>query len=240
MFNLSEYKQQIIDEAKNIAMADDINRENIINKCNNSKLVSVFGELNAYIFFKKSDFGDKIQCNNDKNAEKPTADFSYNINGKNVNIEINTQEETKSNKKTTHIQAGTMQSKNFRIEIISCCPFGYDKDITLANFISKINNIKEKETQFKEDEVNILFIDLSFLSPLNLLKNHEQPFIIDDKYVIQCGLIWHSVYGNKDDTLFDKIIMDMPFETNQYSIPYQTRFYNKSKIDFIVFNNCND
>lgn len=239
-------EKSIIESALQISESDHNNKEKIKNKCND--IIANLGELNAYIFFKQSDFGDKLICNNDINAKVPTADYSYDFNGINVNIEVNTQQETKSNKKTTSISAGATKFKyrhngqqvDITLDTTSCCPFGYDEDIILANVISKINKIKEDEKQFKENEINILFVDLSFLAPLNLLKYHEQPLVIDmnnDEYIIQCGSIWHSVYGNKDDILFDKIDINMPFETSVYKIPYKMKFYNKSKIDFIIFKN---
>ena len=133
-----------------------------IKSINDRKQVSSnLGELRAYSILKHSEFGEHLECGTGKGCDFTTTITRNNINQK-VCIEVNTPL-GRDDKNRTTIKHETSVNDNIETGIIEYAPFGFpgrpDVDSIGSEVISKINSIKEDEEQFKDNSINILFVD---------------------------------------------------------------------------------
>lgn len=203
--------------------------------------MSTIGELQIYGLLMRSLFKFRLEHKEVEDDIK-TPDFIY-IDDKNrqVNIEIATFLGT--NKEEKLITNHTDGSKDIY-------PFSKPQKINendLSGLISMLNNIKQKDEQFNEKDINILVMNL--VSPLyknlqfNFFEERYKPY-----YIYKCpdnaicsGGVWQAFYSKKGDNIFYSIGVTDKIEQEVYKMPYNSRF-NKypdekySIVDFAILN----
>lgn len=198
--------------------------------------VSIIGELQIYGLLMRSLFGFGLEHKEEEDGIK-TSDFIYKDNkNKQVNIEIATFLGT--NKEEKLISNHTDDSKEIYL-------FSKPQKINendLSGLISMLNNIKQKDEQFNERDINILVINL--VSPVyknisfNFFEERYKPY-----YIYKCpdnaicsGGVWQAFYSKKGDNIFYSIGVTDKIEQEVYKMPYNSRFQGKSIVDFAIIN----
>lgn len=204
---------------------------------------SNLGELRAYSILKHTEFGEHLECGTGKGCDFTTTITRNNINQK-LCIEVNTPL-GRDDKNRTIINHGTTLDGNLKTGVKEYAPFGfpeYEKiDSIGSEAISMINRTKEDEKQFKNDAINILFVDYvnPFLSLLDIMHGHCRPFQFHN-HVVYTGNIWWGMYSKKNETIFFEKAFYYPRnyrDNDTYKMPYDGKLVKKkSKVDFVIFN----
>ena len=203
--------------------------------------ISIIGELQVYGLLMRSLFGFGLEHKKEeKNVNTP--DFIYRDNKNNqVNIEIATFLGTNKEEKliTKH--------KDGSREIYPFSKPQKTNENSLSGLISILNNIKQKDKQFNEKDINILVINL--VSPVyenissNFFNKRYKPYYISknsDNSIYSSGL-WQAFYSKKDDNIFYCIRFIDNVEQEVYKMPYNSRFNKSSNekysiADFAIIN----
>lgn len=198
---------------------------------------SNLGEIKAFGLLYRSFLGKNLICSFSNGS-----DFSSTIKSQGENykicIEVNTPLAGDDEGKTTLDLENSKHSwGNFQMKEVA--PFGLPQrksiDSVTSEAISKIAAIKKEEKQFEDNTINILWVDFvnPFLSELDLLENHEQPFIIFNNEIFG-GNIWWAMYGKKNHQVL--VRANGYSEPETYKMEYDGRLQQNSKIDFVIFN----
>jgi len=212
------------------SLKNDITRENVS---------SILGEFRAYSIIKNSFFGDNLICNKYDGADFIT---KTRRTGTTILIEVNTPL-GRSQENRTILSHKQKINGNIITHIKEIAPFGFPKrkkDNIQCEAISKIAAIKGDEKQFKDDAINILFID--FVNPffndyLDILNDHHKPYLFFQNQ-ITWGAIWHAFYAKQDDKIFDH--MNNLRHSSSYTMEFNGRFHNSTKINFALVNMINN
>lgn len=167
------------------------------------------------------------------------ADFSLNLNGQEALVEVHTRISGKQHERVIDWQ--DEPTRNVRIESIrDIAPFGHGNpekknDGITTNVISKICATKQSEGQFRDDTINILWIDLQDAKtmPFSCGEEHCLPYFTysqpDNKPFT--GVFWHAFYGMKNEKVLE-VVGTLGFEVQ--SMMHDGRFIGKSKLNFAV------
>jgi len=193
----------------------------------NSNVSASLGEIRAY--------GELIWVwGSDVNAGKSGSDFSMEVNGKTIKIEVNTPQHRTKRHSLNHESFGTDRIKGKVYEIF---PFGWpERDINniQGEATSKLAAIKQKEHQFDENSINILWVDLKDPTLWVLDFGIEQFLPISAfREEITSGAFWNAFYAKKGTYIFDQLSMH-GLASRIYKIEYNGRFWGKSLIDFVI------
>jgi hypothetical protein len=165
---------------------------------------------------------------------KSGSDFALQVNGKTINIEVNTPQHRSKRHTLDHESFGSDRIKGKVYEIF---PFGWperDIDNVQGEATSKLAGIKQKEHQFDEDSINILWVDLKDPMLWVLDFGIEQFLPISAfREEITSGAFWNAFYAKKDTYIFDQLSMQ-GLGSRIYKIEYNGRFWGKSIIDFVI------
>ena len=223
------------DDANKIWFNDKLNTLTEKHK-NITNHAGILGELQIYGLLNNSPFKQGLKCaKTNKNA---TPDFIYKttVDGKKIKINIEVAS-----------SLGTGDEKKRKTEQGEIFTYGKPEregiDNSLSELIRMMNRIKKGDIQMKEDDINILAINL--VNPigepifLNLLEERYKPYFIKkegDSNTIFTGGIWQSFYSKKDDRIFVSIGMNDFIKEYVYKMEYNSRFQRKSIIDFVILN----
>jgi hypothetical protein len=207
-------------------------KKKIICKGNLENVSSTLGEIKAFGIIYNSFFGDQLFCNTKKGPDFITNLIIYDKLP--IVIEVYTPIGRSDLSRTT-----CQINENMH----EYAPFGfplYDFDTNKGEVISKIAQIKGKENQFNDEQVNILFID--FINPflgesgLDLMANQYRPYMKNENE-FTWGALWHAFYARKDDVIIEQLECEGILEKAEYTMRFDGRFQNgKSKIMFVVLN----
>ena len=170
------------------------------------------------------------------------ADFKMNVGEIQCFIEVHTRFSTKDDERQFQVdEIFGEQDGNVRIaRVSSITPFGQPDeskpdDGVSTNMISKICAMKQKEDQFVDSSINILWIDLQDTEVLQFSVGTEHclPYFTDTRPILNpyTGCIWHAFYGKKNDPIIENNSGDI-FDMHQ--MRHDGRFEKKSKINFSV------
>lgn len=192
-----------------------------------SNVSASLGEIRAY--------GEAIWVwGSDIKAGKSGSDFSLQVSGKTVKLEINTPQHRTKRHTLNHESFGTNRIKGKVYEIF---PFGWperDIDNVQGEAASKLASIKQKEHQLDKDSINILWVDLK--DPmLWVLDFGTEQFLPLSAFreEITSGAFWNAFYAKKGTYIFDQLSMH-GLASRIYKIEYNGRFWGKSLIDFVI------
>lgn len=162
------------------------------------------------------------------------SDFSTELNGKTIKIEVNTPQHRTKRHILDHESFGSDRIKGRVYEIF---PFGWperDTDNVQGEATSKLAAIKQKEHQFEENSINILWLDLKDPMLWVLDFGIEQFLPISAfREEITSGAFWNAFYAKKESYIFDQLSMH-GLASRIYKIEYDGRFWGKSLIDFVI------
>lgn len=152
----------------------------------------------------------------------PTPDFKFDLDGASGIVEVTAKLEHDEQVKLARKIAGgetpdgversTFESQNGRAEFTASVshPFGAPDagkagDTTQTNAISRICQIKAKETQFADGKPSLLWIDFRGLGKWPGVFHEEQssPLISGHHGALCSGAIWYAFYGWKGAPVFD-------------------------------------
>lgn len=192
-----------------------------------SNVSASLGEIRAY--------GELIWvwCSNIK-AGKSGSDFFLKTSGRTVKIEVNTPQHRTIRNILDHESFETDRIKGIEYEIF---PFGWperEMDNVQGEAVSKLASIKQKEHQFDEDAINILWIDLK--DPvLWMLDFGTEQFLPLSAFreEITSGAFWNAFYAKKGTYIFENLSM-CGLISKIYKMEYNGRFWNNSLIDFVI------
>lgn len=155
-----------------------------------------------------------------KNA--PTPDFEFDLDGASGIVEVTAKlEHDEQVKRARKIADGEtpdgVERSNFEIQgkrvdytVSVSHPFGAPNaekigDTTQTNAISRICQIKGKETQFADGKPSLLWIDFRDLSnwPASFNEEQSSPLISGHHGALCSGAIWYAFYGWKGAPVFD-------------------------------------
>jgi len=167
---------------------------------------SAFAEIRCYAELVTAGYNTEAIQVSSKTGIK-TTDFK--IKTSNEIIYIDAKNKTQNPK---HIQfKETYINDGLTSNITSVEPFGLTDlnkvgDSPTTNAISKTCNIAGNDSQFKEEDLNVLWLDFRSFSDFPQIIDHnsflEHPIIQGEKY---SGEIWHGFYGIKNSPLFEDI-----------------------------------
>jgi hypothetical protein len=176
----------------------------------------LLGEIRAY--------GELLDFDKGIMTPESGSDFIIKLDNININIEINSPQESKG--KTTTKTEGCIRFT---------APFGYPvrkKDNIQYEAISKFASIKKNKEgkQFKKSEISILWLDMNFpdIFIFNLLD--EAVPVGSFNSSVTSGSIWNAFYGLKDDKIYSDYHR---FPKDVINMEFDGRFKN-SNIDFLV------
>lgn len=192
-----------------------------------SNVSAALGEIRAYgelIWV----WGSRIE------SGKSGSDFLINLDGKTIRIEVNTPQHRTKRHTLKHESFGTDKVKGKVYEIF---PFGWPErniDTVQGEAVSKLAAIKQKEHQFEENSINILWVDLKdpMLWILDLGMEQFLP-ISAFREEITSGAFWNAFYAKKGTYIFDQLSMP-GLPSRLYKMEYDGRFWSDSLIDFVV------
>ncbi|MCX6152537.1 MAG: hypothetical protein NT007_00095 [Candidatus Kapabacteria bacterium] len=200
-----------------------------LKKADLTGISSILGEIRALSYLNKA-FGNIVEP---KNETGP--DFEIKSENQKIVVEVNTQ--LGSQKANILIDHGEFISKNFEMKILEHFPYSFPdrkRDNITGNATSKVAQIKGDEHQFRDEDINILWID--YLDPIAWtfdLSHHTQPIgIFNESFT--SGFIWWAIYGKKEDKIFDNLNIEFGID-KPYIMEFDGKFSTNSKIDFIVF-----
>ena len=210
---------------------DDLKREKNKKNCS-----SLFGEIRAIDNCYSVWYNKLLPSQKDEGPDFLAED------GVSWIIEVNTPSEAADAKSEIEKKCKSQRSPiNFEIQEI--CPFGTppnsrkDKhDNVQGEAVSKIAQIKQDEHQFKEDKINVLYVDLldPIAFPLNIMDEQYSPLIAGNNGFFTSGAIWWAMYGKKRDPIWCEYAgwwgARLP-----YIMEFNGKLNKKSKIDFVVF-----
>lgn len=217
-------------------------------------LAGILGEIQIYVLLSNSSFKHGLKCVKTKPTtknksvkkanENKTPDFIYETTVENKKIKVNIEVASSLGTKKEEKKRITEQNEIYPYEIY---PYGKPEreeiDNSLSEVIRMINRVKEPDSQLKEEDINILAINL--VNPigepifLNLLKERGKPYFINkegDNNTIYTGGIWQAFYSKKGDRIFSSIGINDLIKEEIYKMEYNSRFQGKSIVDFAIIN----
>lgn len=173
-------------------------------------------------------------------SSEKTADFKLSVGKAQCLIEVHTKFSTPDDERQLSIE-DTLGEQNENVRVVrlsNITPFGQPDvskpdDGVSTNMISKICAMKQKETQFIDNSINILWIDLQdtevLCFPLNA--DHCLPYFTDTRPTIApyTGCIWHAFYGKNHDNVIENH-SGCSFELHK--MRHDGRFEKKNKNKF--------
>lgn len=202
----------------------------IVNEKDYTSVSAALGEIRAY--------GELIWIFGDKMVQAGSAgnDFSINLEGKCIKIEVNTPQ---GRSKRQEIDHGTVvKSDRISMQIKEIFPFGWPEreiDNVQGEATSKLAGIKQKEHQFRTECINILWLDLKdpLLWPMEFYAHQFRP-LSAFREEITSGSFWAAFYGTKGMPIYDQLNMQ-GLASKTYRMEYDGRFQaGKSMIDFVI------
>lgn len=189
--------------------------------------ISILGEIRAYGSLLRSKF----------NVEGTTEGADFIDSDLGVNIEVHTPNYS-GNK--TEIEHGSKSSRSVEFHLKEVAPKGFPErreDNVQGEAISKFSSIKEKEQQFDEDKINMLWVDLidSYVWPLPF-KSYEFTALTSFRNEITSGSFWNAFYAKRGTPIFCAAPLDYGVNS-PYEMEYPGRFQRDcSVIDFLIGN----
>jgi hypothetical protein len=202
----------------------------IIKHDNNLKNVSgAVGEVRAY--------GELITAFGEENVVAQTGkgpDFLLTVEDHQVCVEVNAPQWTD---KQTRREVERTVTGNISMSISEVAPFGFptrEKDTFGGECVHKLAGIKGDEDQFREDLLNILWLDCNdpALSVLAFQGSHVLP-LISGTESLTSGCLWNAFYAKKGDPIFGSVRATGETPTF-YEMEFDGRFQGSTKIDFAI------
>lgn len=182
---------------------------------------------------------EEISTSNDK-----TADFRLTVGEAQCLIEVHTRFSSEDDERQLQVEDVLgEQEGDIRIERISnVTPFGQPdeskpNDGVSTNMISKICAMKQEESQFEDDKINILWIDLQDSEVLRFSIDVEQclphyTYSYLRQYTMPyTGCVWQAFYGCKGDPVIESY-MGTGFAVHKMG--HDGRFVQDSIVNFAV------
>lgn len=171
---------------------------------------------------------------------KSGSDFSLNICGKDVKIEVNTpQHKIKRN----IIDHEELKSDRVTMTVKEIFPFGWperEKDNVQCEAVSKIAAIKKEEHQLDNDSINILWLDIKDPVLWQIPFGNEQfAPLVSFQENITSGAFWSAFYARKGTPVYDQLNVE-GLHSQSYIMEYDGRFQQQSLIDFVIADTCNE
>lgn len=157
----------------------------------------------------------------------PTPDFKFDLDGASGIIEVTAKLEHDEQVKLARriadgetpdgVERSNYEVQGARVDVTLSVshPFGTPNaekngDTTQTNAISRICQIKSKETQFTDGGPSLLWIDFRNLSrwPASFKEEQSSPLIIGHHGALCSGAIWYAFYGWKGAPVFDDNAVD--------------------------------
>jgi len=199
----------------------------ILNEKNISNVSASLGEIRAY--------GELMWVWRSKiRTGKSGSDFSMEVEGSNIKIEVHTPQNSSKRHKLEH---ESFTSDRIKCNVSEIFSFGWPErknDNVQGEAVSNLVAIKQKEHQFERASINILWIDLK--DPILW----RQDFGIEQfspigafQEAITSGAFWNAFYAKKNTNIFDQLSMQ-GIPSDIYKMEFNGRFWSNSLIDFVV------
>jgi hypothetical protein len=216
---LQKHPNWLLGKAKYIIENDDA-----------TNISATLGEIRA--------FGELIWVWQNKVVpESSGPDFSFACEDRTVRVEVFTpQHGTERNR----IEHKPNSSGRIVSQIVEIYPFGWperpDKDNVQGEAVSNLAAMKQKEHQFDEGDINILWCDLKdpVLWVMGFDRSQFSPLTAFQEKMMS-GAFWNAFYAKKGTPIYESLPVEGYMDRKTYIMEFPGRFWNaKSKLDFVI------